>query len=40
MEKLGGGGHHSSAATQIEGVTVEEAIEKLKAVIDETEMQN
>lgn len=40
MEKLGGGGHHSSAATQIENITVEEAVEKLKAVIDETEMQN
>ena len=39
MEKLGGGGHHSSAATQIENATIEEAIEKLKAVIDETELQ-
>ncbi len=35
MEALGGGGHLTNAATQLEGVTVEEAIEKLQHVINE-----
>ncbi|MDE7050619.1 MAG: DHH family phosphoesterase [Lactobacillus sp.] len=35
MEKLGGGGHLSNAATQIKGVTVEEAKDKLLAAINE-----
>lgn len=35
MEKLGGGGHFTMAATQLKGVSVEEAIEKLKAAITE-----
>lgn len=35
MEKLGGGGHLSNAATQIKGVTVEEAKDKLLTAINE-----
>lgn len=35
MEKLGGGGHLSVAGAQFEGITVEEAVERLKAVIEE-----
>lgn len=35
MEALGGGGHLTNAATQIEDVTVEEAIERLKVAIQE-----
>jgi len=34
-EKLGGGGHYDAAAAQMKDVTVEEALEKLKAAIDE-----
>lgn len=36
MEHLGGGGHLSNAATLLEGVTVAEAIEQVKASIDRT----
>lgn len=35
MEALGGGGHLTNAATQLEGVTVETAIEKLQQAINE-----
>jgi c-di-AMP phosphodiesterase-like protein len=35
MEKLGGGGHHTMAATQLTGVTPSEAKTKLTAAIDE-----
>ncbi|WP_324174449.1 DHH family phosphoesterase [Staphylococcus pseudintermedius] len=35
MEALGGGGHLTNAATQLEGVTVEAAIEKLQQAINE-----
>ena len=35
MEALGGGGHLTNAATQIKGVTIEEAIEQLQQVITE-----
>ncbi|WP_250277857.1 DHH family phosphoesterase [[Clostridium] colinum] len=35
MEKLGGGGHQSISATQIENVTIEQAIDMLKEAIDE-----
>ena len=35
MESLGGGGNMSAAAAQLHGVTVEEAVERLKAAIDE-----
>ena len=35
MEALGGGGHLTNAATQIEGVTVDEAIERLQQAIVE-----
>jgi c-di-AMP phosphodiesterase-like protein len=35
MEQLEGGGHLTNAATQLEGVTIEEAIKALKEVIDE-----
>ncbi len=34
MEKLGGGGHMSSAGCQMEGVSVEEAISTLKRTLD------
>lgn len=34
MEQLGGGGHLSGAATQIEGVNLNEALRRLKEVID------
>ena len=35
MEKLGGGGHMTMAAAQLMDITADEAIEKLKAAIDE-----
>lgn len=35
MEKLGGGGHRSIAGAQLKGVTIDEAKERLKAVIRE-----
>ena len=35
MEKLGGGGHLSNAATQIKDITVKEASQRLLAAIDE-----
>ena len=34
MERLGGGGHLTNAATQLEDVTIEEAKHQLQAVID------
>ena len=37
MEKLGGGGHRTIAGAQIKDITEEEAIEKLKSVIDDME---
>ena len=37
MEKLGGGGHRSSAGAEIEAASFDEAVEKVKAAIDETE---
>ena len=40
MEKLGGGGHLSNAATQIKDVTIEEAKQKLLDAIDEYEKEN
>ena len=40
MEKLGGGGHLSNAATQIKDVTVEEAKDKLLAAINEYLKEN
>lgn len=40
MEKLGGGGHLSNAATQIKNVTVEEAKNRLLKAIDEYEKEN
>ncbi|GFZ26544.1 DHH family phosphoesterase [Lactobacillus corticis] len=40
MEKLGGGGHLSNAATQIKGKTVAEAHKLLLAAIDEYEKEN
>lgn len=40
MEKLGGGGHLSNAATQIKGVTVEETKDKLLAAINEYLKEN
>ncbi|MDE5583786.1 MAG: DHH family phosphoesterase [Ruminococcus sp.] len=35
MEKLGGGGHQTMAATQIKDISEDDAIEKLKSAIDE-----
>ena len=35
MENLGGGGHLTNAATQMKNVTVDEAEEKLRFVIDD-----
>jgi len=35
MEKLGGGGHLSAAGTQLVNTTIEEAITKIKATLDE-----
>ena len=40
MEKLGGGGHLSNAATQIKGVTVDVAKDKLLAAINEYLKEN
>ena len=37
MEKLGGGGHRSSAGAEIEANSFDEAVEKVKVAIDETE---
>ena len=37
MEELDGGGHLTNAATQMEGATVEEAVARLKQVIDKYE---
>lgn len=34
MEKLGGGGHMNVAACQLEGISIDDAIGKLKALID------
>jgi len=34
LEKLGGGGHFDSAATQFRNITVKEALERLKGAID------
>ncbi|RNB83416.1 hypothetical protein EDM56_22390 [Brevibacillus fluminis] len=34
MEQLGGGGHLTGAATQIEGISLNEAVRRLKEVID------
>ncbi len=36
MERLGGGGHYNNAATQLRGVTIEEAKEKLIHILSET----
>jgi len=35
MEKLGGGGHHTMAGTQMKGETVENAVILLEKAIDE-----
>lgn len=40
MEKLGGGGHLSNAATQIKGITIEEAKVKLLAAINDYLKEN
>ena len=34
MEKLGGGGHMNVAAVQLEGISVDGAIGKLKELLD------
>ena len=38
MEVLGGGGNLTMAACQLEGITIDEAVEKLKAAIDQVKM--
>jgi len=35
MEKMGGGGHLSNAATQLSDITIEDAIRQLIQVIEE-----
>ena len=40
MEKLGGGGHLSNAATQIKGISVKEALAKLMDAVDTYEQEN
>ena len=35
MEKLGGGGNRAAAAAQMEGISMEDAVAKLKQSIDE-----
>ena len=35
MEALGGGGHLTNAATQLSGISLDEAEEQLKLAIDE-----
>ena len=35
MEKMNGGGHLTNAATQLEDITVTDAVQWLKEVIDE-----
>ncbi|MDF7682478.1 DHH family phosphoesterase [Lactobacillus sp. ESL0679] len=40
MEKLGGGGHLSNAATQIKDVTIEQALAKLTDAVDTYEKEN
>jgi len=35
MERMGGGGHLTNAAVQLEDMAVEEAVEQLKAVLEE-----
>jgi c-di-AMP phosphodiesterase-like protein len=39
LEKLGGGGHLTMAGAQLKGATLEEAMEKLEAAIDEYERE-
>ena len=40
MEKLGGGGHLSNAATQIKGISIKEALAKLMDAVDTYEQEN
>lgn len=40
MEKLGGGGHLSNAATQLKDISIDEACDKLLKAIDEYEKEN
>ena len=40
MEELGGGGHLSNAATQIKGISVQEALAKLMDAVDTYEQEN
>ena len=40
MEKLGGGGHLSNAATQLKDISVDEARQKLLSAIDEYLAEN
>ena len=35
MERLGGGGHMNMAGCQLSGMTIQEAVEKLKRTLDE-----
>ena len=40
MEKLGGGGHLSNAATQLKGITIQEAKVKLLGAINDYLKEN
>lgn len=35
MEALGGGGHYTMSGARLEGTTAQEAVERLKKVLDE-----
>ena len=35
MEKLGGGGNRSAAAVQFSGISLDQAVEKVRRAIDE-----
>ena len=35
MERMGGGGHLNMAGCQLDGMTIEEAIQQLKLTLDE-----
>ena len=33
MKKIGGGGHHSQAAAQVESLSMDEVVDKLKLLV-------
>ena len=34
LEQIGGGGHYDAAGAQLAGITIREAVDRLKAAID------